>query len=244
VPSSSPRFARALAPGEGVARRDAVLAAAIADRLVHDRRTAHLELSVEVAGAVAHVVGDVADEGERALVRRLVRGVAGVHAAWDLLTVGGEELQVADVGVGQVKQVEPAIGIDRRPGPQVDLVADLEQGVPLGDATLDHVFAVHVLEHVRDLVGLMADLHRVLRPTGVLHVLCPHWRHVNAAADPTHVHPVDVQTFAWFCREREGSPTWRPLCVRADAATVHADLQPVPRGAPGPGPDELAPVFV
>jgi SAM-dependent methyltransferase len=240
VPSSSPRFARASAPGEGVALRDAALTAAIADRLDHDRRTAHLALDLEVAGAVAHVSGVVADEAERALVRRLVRGVAGVQAAWDLLAVGEEELQVADLGVGAVKQVEPAIGIDRQPGPAVDVVADLERGVPLGDDALDHVFAVHVLEHVRDLVGLMADLHRVLRPTGVLHVLCPHWRHVNAAADPTHVHPIDVQTFAWFCRERPGLPTWRPLCVRADHATVHADLQPA---ATPPGADEMAAVF-
>ncbi len=243
MPSSSPRFARGSAPGEGVARRDAALRAAIADRLAHDRRTSHLALDVDVAGAVAHVSGAVADEHERDLVRRLVRGVAGVQAAWDLVAVGEQRLQVADLGVGRVKQVEPAIGIDRQAGPQVDLVADLEEGVPLADDALDHAFAVHVLEHVRDLVGLMGDLHRVLRPTGVLHVLCPHWRHVNAAADPTHVHPIDVQTFAWFCRERPGSPTWRPLCVRADAATVHADLQPVKGGAPAPAPGELAAVF-
>jgi hypothetical protein len=74
----------------------------------------------------------------------------------------------------------------------------------------------------------------------VLHVLCPHWRHVHAAADPTHVHPIDVQTFAWFCREWPGTAPWRPLCVRADEATVHADLQPA---AVAPDEAEMAAVF-
>ena len=238
-------IARGRAPSEPLAQRDAGLTTDVRERLAHDRRTAHLDLAIDVAGAVAHVTGEVADEAERALVRRLVRGVAGVQAAWDLLwTPDRPELALADIGVGPVKQVEGAIGIDRHPGTQVDVVADLEEGVPLGDDALDHVFAVHVLEHVRELVGLMAELHRVLRPTGVLHVLCPHWQHVNAVADPTHVRSVDGQMFAWFCRERPGSPAWRPLAVRTQGPTVHADLQPVKDGAPPPGPAELSRVFV
>jgi SAM-dependent methyltransferase len=227
---------RAVAPTEQHALRDEVLAADVADRLAHDRRTEHLALDVTVSGCVAHVAGTVPSEADRELVRTTVRGVNGMLAAWDLLAVeGAGPLVVADIGCGQLKQVPWAVGVDAVQQPGVDVVADLDDGLPFETGSLDHVFAVHVLEHVADMVAVMAEIHRVLRPSGLLHVLCPHWRHVNAAADPTHVRPIDALTFRWFCRPtRPGVPPWRPLSVTTRVDTVHADLQPLrdrPAGA-------------
>lgn len=214
------------------ALRDEVLAAAVIARLAHDRRTEHLVLDVSVRGGVVHVRGSVGSEADRALVRAAVRDVSGVLAAWDLVALEGDgELAVADIGCGAKKQVQPAVGVDAVAQPGVDVVADLDEGLPFDDASLDHVFAVHILEHVGDMVGVMAELHRVLKPTGVLHVLCPDWRHVNAAADPTHVRSIDPRTFLWFCEPaRPDVPPWRPLCVTGTADTVHADLQPLAAG--------------
>lgn len=220
----------ALTPAHAL--RDEVLAAAVAARLSHDRRTERLVLDVAVSGGVAHVTGSVPSEAERQLVRAAVRDVSGVLAGWDLITLQGDgELAIADIGCGGQKQVRAAVGVDAVAQRGVDIVANLDEGLPFDDASLDHVFAVHILEHVGDMVAVMAELHRVLKPTGVLHVLCPHWRHVNAAADPTHVRAIDPLTFRWFCEPaRADVPPWRPLCVTGTADTVHADLQPV---APG-----------
>jgi SAM-dependent methyltransferase len=213
------------------ALRDDVLAANVVDRLAHDRRTEQVatSLDVGVSGAVAHVTGTVPSHADREHVRVAVRDVNGILAAWDPIAVqGAGELAVADVGCGPTKQVPWAIGVDAVAQPGVDVVADLDDGMPFERASLDHVFAVHVLEHVHDMVAVMAELHRVLRPGGVLHVLCPHWRHVNTAADPTHVRAIDTLTFRWFCEPaRPDVPPWRPLCVSANADTVHADLQPL-----------------
>jgi SAM-dependent methyltransferase len=219
---------------EADALRDEVLAADVADRLAHDRRTERLALTVAVSGCVAHVTGSVPSAADRELVRAAVRGVNGIRASWDLVEVeGAGPLAVADVGCGGSKQVPWAIGVDAVPQPGVDVVANLDDGLPFETASLDHVFAVHVLEHVGDMVAVMGELHRVLRPTGVLHVLCPHWRHVNAPADPTHVRLIDALTFRWFCQPaRPDVPPWRPLCVTAGDDTVYADLQPLAsRGA-------------
>ncbi len=235
-----PAFAAATRFGDAQALRDAALAADIADRLAHDDRTAHLELEVGCHGGVAHVQGIVASEGERALVRRLLRGPAGLHAAWDLIGVGGPELEILDIGCGPAKQVATAVGLDAVPGPGVDVVADLEEPLPFAADAFDHVFAVHVLEHVRDLLGLLRELHRVLRPTGVLHVLAPHWGHVNAVADPTHVRFMDVETFRYLCTPRPNVAPWRPLMASSDGTTVHADLQPVKAGTAPATPAELA----
>jgi SAM-dependent methyltransferase len=209
-----------------VSARDDALLGALADRVAHDDRTAHLDLDLAVRGGVAHVRGRVASRAERGVVRRVVRSVAGIHAAWDLVEVAGEgPPRVVDVGCGGVKQVPEAVGVDRVALPGVDVVADLEQALPLETASFDHAFAVHVLEHVSDLVGLMGELHRVLAAGGVLHVLCPRWTHPNAWRDPTHVRGIDAGLFRWFAEDRPGVAPWRPLAVSSDDATVHVDLE-------------------
>lgn len=117
--------------------------------------------------------------------------------------------------------------------------ADLEGGLPLASRSVDHQFAVHVLEHIFDPVGLMNEVHRVLHPDGVVHLLLPHWRHPNAVADPTHVRYYGAETFQWFCRDRPGVSCFRPLSVSATDDTVFADLRAV-EPAEAPAPEVLA----
>ncbi|MCW3003946.1 MAG: putative S-adenosylmethionine-dependent methyltransferase, partial [Conexibacter sp.] len=164
-----------MGPGAGTseahALRDEAVGADVVDRLSHDRRTQHLTLDVTVIGCVAHIVGTVPSEQDRERVRTVVRSVNGILAAWDLVAVEGSgALAVADIGCGATKQVPWAVGVDNLEQPGVDVVADIDDGLPFETASLDHVFAVHILEHVRDMVAVMAELHRVLRPSGLLHV--------------------------------------------------------------------------
>jgi len=97
------------------------------------------------------------------------------------------------------------------------------QAIPYNDASFDVVIANHMLYHVPDLPKALAEIRRVLRPGGLLHVLAPWWGHVNAVADPTHVRLVDVQTIKNICR----MASYRALHAGCDGATVFADLQPV-----------------
>ena len=85
------------------------------------------------------------------------------------------------VRVRYVDRWEPATNHDLFPElagetfPEPDIVADLDVDRlrALGDASLDFVIASHVLEHVAEPIGLLADIHRVLRPGGVTVVLLP-----------------------------------------------------------------------
>lgn len=197
--------------------------------------------SVEVRGGVAHVQGEVKAAQQRALLRECIGRIRGIHAVWDRVRIAGEpEPQILDIGCGPTKQVAGALGIDGHAHSGVDAVADLERGLPLQDGCVDAIFAVHFLEHIRDLVGLMNEIHRVLRQGGVLHVIVPHCHFVNAIADPTHVRFFHPQTFKYFCGARPRVRPFRPLSIAASTDNVYADLQPIQPGEPLPGANELA----
>lgn len=229
---------------EHLALRDRWLERTVRGLLAHDDRLRRLDVAVRFDGGVAHVEGHVETEGDRHALRAAVCALRGVHAMWDGLTVGAQErLRVLDVGAGGTKQKAYAVGVDLVAGSDVDVVADLTTGVPFADASVDRIYAVHVLEHVLDLVAVMNELHRVLRDGGVLHVMSPHWRSVNAVADPTHVKYLDVQTFKWFCGPHAGSRMWWPLHASTDGASVFADLAPVRDGQGSPPREQLALFF-
>jgi SAM-dependent methyltransferase len=190
------------------------------------------------------VDGCVATAGDRERLREAVCSLRGVHAMWDGVVVGQRApLRTLDLGCGGTKQKRTSIGVDLYPAKGVDVVADLRGPLPFADRSVDRVYAVHVLEHVLDVVGPLNELHRILADDGVLHVLSPYWRSINAVADPTHVKYLDVQTFKWFCTPRAGSALWYPLHAGCDGASVFADLSPARPRTPPPADDRLARFF-
>ncbi|MEH1012029.1 methyltransferase domain-containing protein [Micromonospora sp. CPCC 206060] len=223
---------------------DGFLDGAWADLARHDERLRGLAVEVRFDRGVAHLTGEVAEPGQLRLVRDTVGRLAGVFGVWSRVRVGGRDPVVVDLGCGRTKQYPGNLGLDIWPAPGVDAVADLSGSLPLADDSVDVIFAVHILEHLIDFLPLVDEAHRVLRPGGVLHVMSPWWRHVNAVADPTHVRLLDVQTIKGVCGQRPaGTPRWYPLHVGCDGASIFADLTPLADGDPEPAPAQLARFF-
>lgn len=67
------------------------------------------------------------------------------------------------------------INADVRALPGVDLVGDIRDGLALPDASLDCIVAIHVLQDLPwpDQPKALAELHRVLKPGGVLRLGLP-----------------------------------------------------------------------
>jgi SAM-dependent methyltransferase len=214
-----------------LALRDRWLEDTVSGLFEHDDRLRGLEVHVRFDGGVAHVQGRVESQQDRDRVRGAVCSLRGVYAMWDGLVVGARgPLRTLDIGCGATKQKATSYGVDMYPAESVDVLADLRVGLPFADRSVDRVYAVHVLEHLVDLVSVMNELHRILADDGALHVLSPDWRAVGAVADPTHVRFFDVQTFKWFCGRHGGSHPWFPLHASSDGASVFADLVPVRHG--------------
>jgi SAM-dependent methyltransferase len=70
-------------------------------------------------------------------------------------------------------------GVDFRPGPGVDLIANVEN-LPLETGSVGTVVAFSVFEHVKRFWKGFEEVSRVLRPDGVFLVCTPFYFHVHA----------------------------------------------------------------
>ena len=95
-------------------------------------------------------------------------------------------LRILDVGCGANKY-PGAIGIDRIAGTRADALCDIDQlPYPFKDSSFDRVRAVHVIEHVSDVIKTMEEFHRLLRPGGEVYIATPHYTDFSSFCDPTH----------------------------------------------------------
>ncbi len=104
---------------------------------------------------------------------------------------------ILDIGCGAQKQ-RGAIGLDRRRMKGVDVVCDIEQGLPFRKASISAAYLVHTIEHIRNLNAFMEDLYRVCSPGAKVYVKTPYYTSREAFVDPTHVRFMTEDTFKYF----------------------------------------------
>jgi SAM-dependent methyltransferase len=94
--------------------------------------------------------------------------------------------RVLDLGCGRNKR-PGAVGLDRDPRSGADVRGDLNaRGLPFRDGVFDEAQLAHVIEHVQDVVALMAEVHRVCKPGARVTVRTPHFSSIHAYTDPGH----------------------------------------------------------
>jgi SAM-dependent methyltransferase len=97
-----------------------------------------------------------------------------------------ETVPILDVGCG-INKYPGAIGIDRNPRTRADLIADLDRFPwPLADNSFGQIRAVHVIEHVADVIRTMEEFHRLLRAGGRVIIVTPHYTDFSSYCDPSH----------------------------------------------------------
>jgi SAM-dependent methyltransferase len=90
------------------------------------------------------------------------------------------------------------VNLDVAPLPGVDVVHDLsELPLPFPDHRFREILAKDVLEHV-DYIPVLRELHRVLAPSGRLHVVSPHFTSPAVWIDPTHRAAFSIDTLRFF----------------------------------------------
>lgn len=93
------------------------------------------------------------------------------------------------------------VNLDRVNSGGVQILADLEEGLPFKDESVDLLHASHVVEHIRKFPELMQECHRVLKPRGVLILKTPVAGCRAAYGDPTHCQRIVPETWEFFNKD-------------------------------------------
>ena len=113
-------------------------------------------------------------------------------------------MRILDVGCG-LNKFAGAIGIDKNPASRADVICDLDRFPwPLADASFDQVRAIHVIEHVADVVRTVEEFHRLLRKGGRIIIETPHYTDFSSFCDPTHRWHLNSYSFRYFGEDHAG----------------------------------------
>lgn len=95
-------------------------------------------------------------------------------------------------------------GINGRPGyttidfEGADIIHDLNEGIPLPDNSVGVINASHVLEHLKDPIKSMREIHRVLAHGGWAFIEVPSTDGRGAFQDPTHISYWNENSFLYY----------------------------------------------
>ncbi len=109
-------------------------------------------------------------------------------------------LKKVELGCGASK-TQGYIGIDRFELPEVDIVADLNKGIPLEDDSVDIIYMCHSLEHLDDFVYIMAEIYRVCKDGALVNILAPYQNTDLNIANPYHKLPLNEHTFRFVAKK-------------------------------------------
>jgi hypothetical protein len=96
------------------------------------------------------------------------------------------------------RRLDGYTGVDRVPGPAVDVVADLSKPWPWADESVAEILAHDVIEHLPDKIRTMNEAWRVLKPGGRAEIVVPTTDGPGAFQDPTHVSFWNRNSFHYF----------------------------------------------
>src|SRR5947209_7885319 len=106
--------------------------------------------------------------------------------------------RILDVCCG-IKKFPGSIGVDRIADSNADVLVDLDRfPYPFRDGSFDSVRAVHVIEHVGDVIRTMEEFHRLLKVGGGVYIATPHYTDFSSFCDPTHRWHLNSFSFRYF----------------------------------------------
>lgn len=112
-----------------------------------------------------------------------------------------------------------------------EIVWDMELGIPLPDSSCTKIYTSHTLEHVGDLIGVMNECWRILKPHGEMQIVVPH-KDSEKAHVPSHVRFFDKWSWDFFQYDSYTSEyhsrTWKVMSlVVNDRPDIHVQMSPV-----------------
>jgi ubiquinone/menaquinone biosynthesis C-methylase UbiE len=117
-----------------------------------------------------------------------------------LKSIGDKQFVELELGCGNRKRVQQAIGVDMLDYDCVDIVGDVFEVLgTFPNASVSAIHSYHFIEHISDLGKLMDEIGRVLKKGGSIHFVVPHFSNPYFYSDYTHKSFFGLYTFCYFC---------------------------------------------
>lgn len=85
---------------------------------------------------------------------------------------------------------------------KVTLLGDMHS-LPFQTATFSEILMDNVLEHTSETQAVLREVHRVLRPGGIVYIYVPYYNSQGAYGDPTHQSFFTERTFEYYTKDSE-----------------------------------------
>ena len=103
--------------------------------------------------------------------------------------IKGKNVVALNLGSGNSDLGKDLLNVDLLPYDNVDIICDIEN-IPFKDNSVDFIINIAVLEHVPNPQKVIAEIHRILKPSGKLYCFIPFMQ-------PFHASPYDFQRFTY-----------------------------------------------
>jgi SAM-dependent methyltransferase len=114
-----------------------------------------------------------------------------------------EKFIQVELGCGANKKIQNAISVDMVDLDGVDIIANINDGLPFDDNSIDEIYSYHFLEHVDSLENTLKEIHRVLKNGGKNIGSVPHFANPYFYSDPTHNSFFGLYSFSYFDKNQK-----------------------------------------
>lgn len=129
-------------------------------------------------------------------------------------------MRILDVGCG-VNKYPGAIGVDRNARTRADVLCELDHfPYPFRDDSFDQLRAVHVIEHVSDVIRTVEEFHRLVRDGGSIYIVTPHYTDFSSFCDPTHRWHLNSFSLRYFGEDNAGYGYYSAARLRETSVRV------------------------
>lgn len=92
------------------------------------------------------------------------------------------------------------VNVDIYEASGIDVVWDVNKGIPFADNSFTEVLAVDFIEHIQptNAIYLMNEVYRVLQPEGIFKIHVPEAPGITAYQDPTHICFWNEESFDYY----------------------------------------------
>jgi len=115
-----------------------------------------------------------------------------------------QSMKTLSIGCGKKPSAPDLVRLDISYEVDPDVVWDLDRfPYPFEDGSFSEVECFDVIEHLSNIPATLQEIHRILKPNGVLKITTPHFSCANSYIDPTHKYHLSYFSFDYFCDGHE-----------------------------------------